>query len=361
MKNLRTIGLSTGLLALVAVASAQSVDVTVNGRPLADTGRTIDGRVFVPMRSIFQTLGANVFYSSATKTVRANKGNTEVYLPLGSREVQVNGRTVMLDAPARAIDGTTFVPLRFVGETLGASVAWRPAERLVAIRTDGSIETGGNAGRLTPEEREERRREREEREAREREEIRLNTVEAGTIIPVLLNNELNSKDLAPGERFAARLDTAAGDYYGNFPVGTVFQGRVVESEAQNGRNGGQLDLVFDRMLLPSGRTVSIDGTLASLNAEAVTRDDNGRIVARPGARGNNAILGGALGGVAGLIFGGNRRLENTVLGGALGALIGSQIRTGGQPQRDVVLKPGTRMGIKINRDVTLYDRNGDGR
>ena len=96
--------------------------------------------------------------------------------------------------------------------------------------------------------------------------------------------------------------------------------------------------------------------LTSLNADAITRDESGKIVAKAGKK-DQTILGAALGGAVGLIFGGNRRLENTAIGGALGALIGSQIKSSGA-QRDVVLKPGTRMGVKLNRDVILYEPNG---
>lgn len=359
MKNFSKIGISLAAVGIASSALAQLVDVTVDGRQLSDQARTIDGRVYVPLRGIFQALGAEVNYSSATRSIRASKGNKQIYLPVGGRTASIDGREVTLDAPARSIGGVTMVPLRFVGEAFGANVNWQPAQRLVAINTiagnggnNGNV--GGAPGRLTPEEREARRREREERLAREREEKMMNTVSSGTIIPVKLVNALDSASMKDGQRFTATIDTTAGSYYGGFPTGSIIEGYVARSDSRDGNENGQLDLRFDRLRLPTGRAIAIDGTLTTLDNNAVERDDSGRIIARAGAKSNNTVLGGLIGGAAGLIFGGNRKLENTVLAGALGALIGSQVKNGGGT-RNVVLKPGTVMGVKLQRDVVLYD------
>ena len=48
-------------------------------------------------------------------------------------EIEVNGKTISLDAPPSIVDDRTFVPLRFVSEALGASVQWFSESRTIKI------------------------------------------------------------------------------------------------------------------------------------------------------------------------------------------------------------------------------------
>ncbi|MDK2888480.1 MAG: hypothetical protein PWP72_1358 [Thermoanaerobacter sp.] len=110
-----------------AILVLHQVPVYLNGErlffdvpPLMDNGRTL-----VPMRRIFEALGAEVSWNEETRTVTATRGERTVSLALGQKEAVVNGKTLPLDAPARAVEGRTMVPLRFVGEALGAAVTWQ--------------------------------------------------------------------------------------------------------------------------------------------------------------------------------------------------------------------------------------------
>ena len=84
----------------------------------------IEGRTMVPMRALFEAMGAEVEWDDTTLTVEAIRGEQSVYLTIDSREALVDGRRVNLDAPARLINGRTFVPLRFVSEALGFKMSW---------------------------------------------------------------------------------------------------------------------------------------------------------------------------------------------------------------------------------------------
>src|SRR5207244_11019777 len=95
----------------------------------------VQGRVMVPLRGVLEKLGAFVGWNAATHTVTASRGNLDLQLPIGARTASVNGRQVPLDVPAMTIAGTTMVPLRFVGETLGADVAWDAPTQTVLITT----------------------------------------------------------------------------------------------------------------------------------------------------------------------------------------------------------------------------------
>jgi len=128
-----------GLLAMSAGFTwAQDIRVVVNGRPVEfDTvgPREYNGRVLVPLRGVLEELGATVDWDANTRTVIATNRNMEIDLPIGSRFARVNNERVALDVPAMTIGGSTMVPLRFISETLGASVRWNPATATVRIST----------------------------------------------------------------------------------------------------------------------------------------------------------------------------------------------------------------------------------
>ncbi|MGE0493869.1 MAG: copper amine oxidase N-terminal domain-containing protein [Vulcanimicrobiota bacterium] len=92
-----------------------------------------EGRVLVPLRGIFERLGAEVVYLPASRSIKATRDRTQVELVLGSRSALVDGRTVYLDVPAATYSGRTMVPLRFISEALGADVVWQSASRTVSI------------------------------------------------------------------------------------------------------------------------------------------------------------------------------------------------------------------------------------
>lgn len=129
-------------------AQAQGVSVYVDGDRVGfDQPPVIqDGRTLVPLRGVFEEMGATVVWDSAARRVLANHGSTDVILPIGSRTAYVNGQALTLDVPAQIFGGRTLVPLRFVAESLGAEVVWSPATRTVTIASaaGGDIGGGGN-------------------------------------------------------------------------------------------------------------------------------------------------------------------------------------------------------------------------
>lgn len=115
---------------------AAPISVLLNGRAINLGGvapMQAGGRVLVPLRGVFESLGATVNYDAPTSTIYATRGATNVRLRLGSTQADVNGETRYLDVPAQSRFGRTFVPLRFVSETLGAQVQWAAAQRTVYI------------------------------------------------------------------------------------------------------------------------------------------------------------------------------------------------------------------------------------
>jgi hypothetical protein len=121
------------LLALaVSGFAADPIKVNINGYLLNSDvpAQNINGRVLVPVRAIFEALGATVEFDSVTSTVIGKKGNITVQLPINSKIATKNGQRMNLDVPATIIEGRTMVPARFIAESLGEEVNW-----------DGSLNT----------------------------------------------------------------------------------------------------------------------------------------------------------------------------------------------------------------------------
>ncbi len=128
-----TLSLAAGVIA--TPAQAQSIRVVIDGSPVFfdQPPAAIGGRVLVPLRGVFERLGAFVQWDPQSNTVTAVRGDTQVVLVIGSRQATVNGRAVLLDVPALIVGGRTLVPLRFVSEAMGARVDWDAATRSVFI------------------------------------------------------------------------------------------------------------------------------------------------------------------------------------------------------------------------------------
>jgi hypothetical protein len=140
----RAIALLLAILSGMALAQ-NKISVVVDGQPVAfgDVGPTkIKGIVLVPMRGVFEKLGATLEYDVASQTITAVRGETKVELTIGKAFGRINDHDYPLDVPARIFKGTTLVPLRFMGKALGASVDWDGATGTVTI-TSGKDEGGG--------------------------------------------------------------------------------------------------------------------------------------------------------------------------------------------------------------------------
>jgi hypothetical protein len=102
------------------------------GRVLAALvrGKTI----LVPLRSMFEQMGATVSYNPSTKTVDVSKPGADVQVTVGKPEVVINGETRPLDVPPEIYHGTIVVPVRVISEGMGAYVLWVQDKHLVVVR-----------------------------------------------------------------------------------------------------------------------------------------------------------------------------------------------------------------------------------
>lgn len=148
MKKWAKIAAAGMLAAAVAVpgeagaAPARPITVYVDGVLLTtpQPPLMISGRTMLPMRAIFEALGAQILWNQTTKTVTAHRDGTTIVLQVGSKSATINGIRVDLDVPARIINNSTLVPVRFVSDALGNSIGWNQTTQVVTIQTpDGGL------------------------------------------------------------------------------------------------------------------------------------------------------------------------------------------------------------------------------
>ena len=83
-----------------------------------------NSRTLAPVRVVAESLGAQVSWDGDTRTVTITGNGEEIVLAIDSSQASVNGRPVELDAPARIIQGSAYLPLRFFAEAMNAQVGY---------------------------------------------------------------------------------------------------------------------------------------------------------------------------------------------------------------------------------------------
>jgi len=93
----------------------------------------INDRAMVPMRGIFEYLGAQVYWYPETREVVGYKDNNYIKLQINNETYYKNGKSDTLDSPPIIIDSRTLVPIRFIAESLDMNVDWDGESRTVTI------------------------------------------------------------------------------------------------------------------------------------------------------------------------------------------------------------------------------------
>lgn len=104
----------------------QDITVSLNGQMLT-FGKPpimVEDTVLVPMRAIFESLGARVYWDEETESAYAMRGNEIIQFTIGSLEAKINGFPFKLLAAPIMEQDTTMVPVRFLAEGLGYDVTW---------------------------------------------------------------------------------------------------------------------------------------------------------------------------------------------------------------------------------------------
>ncbi len=119
----------------VAVFADTGISVYVDGLRVTfdEEPRIEDDRTLVPMRGIFEALGADVKWDEKTETASATLGDTTVSLTIDDNIMKKNDEIIELEVPARIFGERTLVPVRAVSEAFGSYVDWDEATQTVFV------------------------------------------------------------------------------------------------------------------------------------------------------------------------------------------------------------------------------------
>ena len=116
--------------------SISGITININGNDISlgnNTTYSLDSHLLLPLRLLFESMGSVVDWDSATNMIHAERNDKIVELTIDSAEAYINGETVILETKAIAINNSTYIPLRFVGEAFGGTVTWDQASKTVNI------------------------------------------------------------------------------------------------------------------------------------------------------------------------------------------------------------------------------------
>lgn len=120
----------------IALSQRSQIAVTINGDEI-NVGSTAPmiykGRVLVPLRVVFESLGATVEWIPEKATAVVSKGDTIAKVFTGSPILEVNGEERYMDTEPQHLYGVMRVPLRAISEVIGAQVEWDRSTRTVKI------------------------------------------------------------------------------------------------------------------------------------------------------------------------------------------------------------------------------------
>ena len=135
MKKFAAIILSLTLVFAATGAFAADIKVNLNGEEIAfDVQPMLDGEnLLLPLRFIYEKMGANVSWYEETNTVFADLGGNITTIQIGNELMFLNGDSFKLDAVPVLKDDRTLVPAAVIENGTGAKVSWDAEKSTVSI------------------------------------------------------------------------------------------------------------------------------------------------------------------------------------------------------------------------------------
>lgn len=111
------------------------VGIIINGFRFDVNGYLINNRTYVPVRAVFQRLGATVDFVKSTGEIIVRYGSRTMVMRIGDNAARTFQAVYYMDGSPMIIRDTTYVPLRFVTDFLGVHVDWNYYDNSVRITT----------------------------------------------------------------------------------------------------------------------------------------------------------------------------------------------------------------------------------
>ena len=117
------------------VAMLNGVEQSYEQKPIEK-----DGQVLVPLRAVFESLGAEVGWEEGTQMVTVTKDKEQVKIQVGSKVMEKNGEEIDFGYPAVLEGGRTMIPLSAVSESFSIPVDWNRDEQRIDITAETETE-----------------------------------------------------------------------------------------------------------------------------------------------------------------------------------------------------------------------------
>jgi hypothetical protein len=120
-------------IVLVLTIGADIVSVNGKATSIDAAPEIVASRTFVPIRFIAESFGATVEWLPETQGITITLGDHTVGLQIGNATAVVDGTIISLPAAPYIKSGRTMVPLRLISEAFGGDVVWDAATRTITI------------------------------------------------------------------------------------------------------------------------------------------------------------------------------------------------------------------------------------
>ncbi|MFZ5987981.1 MAG: stalk domain-containing protein [Bacillota bacterium] len=125
------------------VSESPNVKIIIDGKTstYSSTPIIVNGRTLLPFREVLNKLGVpnddrHIIWNGTEKSVTINKDSTKIYLKIGSKTAYVNNRAVTIDVAPIIYKSRTYIPARFIAQSLGMKVSWDPVSTTVLLRNE---------------------------------------------------------------------------------------------------------------------------------------------------------------------------------------------------------------------------------
>lgn len=117
------------------IDDSRNINVYVNNNMVSfmDKPLIVNGRTVAPVREVIESINGEVNWEQETQSLAIYANNSTIMFTIGEQIAFVNGEPYRLEAPAKLINGRTYVPVRFIAESIGGEVSWDPSTSTVNI------------------------------------------------------------------------------------------------------------------------------------------------------------------------------------------------------------------------------------
>jgi hypothetical protein len=129
------------------VKESPDIKIAIDGKigKYSDVPVIQDGRTLLPLRAVLENLGvqnddSHIIWEPQEKSITINKDSKKIFLQVGNKKAQIDESSIELDVPPVIYKSRTYIPARFVAESLGKKVVWDSSTRSVLIKEPASFD-----------------------------------------------------------------------------------------------------------------------------------------------------------------------------------------------------------------------------